>query len=90
MEEAPKVTNDQIQIAKNVIRKLCFRYSHRTLENPKLQTHWSNIEALALEYEKPREVNDDTGNKIMFFKDLYLKCGRSFYKIEWNKCLLQQ
>ncbi|XP_065209392.1 X-ray repair cross-complementing protein 6 [Planococcus citri] len=50
---------EQIDICKKIVKKLSFKYDPQRIENPKVQHHWANIEALALDQEK-REVNDDT------------------------------
>ncbi|KAJ9573651.1 hypothetical protein L9F63_008992 [Diploptera punctata] len=60
IESSVKADPEQTQKAKEVIRKLRFRYSPYMFENPSLQTQWSNIEALALNHKHPREVIDTT------------------------------
>ncbi|XP_025085058.1 X-ray repair cross-complementing protein 5-like [Pomacea canaliculata] len=59
-EEEPKATDEQISAAKEVIKKLKFQFSSESFENPVLQNHWRNIEALALDREEPDELVDFT------------------------------
>lgn len=51
--------SEQIDLCKKIVKKLSFKYDPQKIENPKVQHHWANIEALALDQEK-REVCDDT------------------------------
>lgn len=60
LEETPKATEEQIDAAKEVIKKLKFPFSSEAFENPVLQNHWRNIEALALDREEPDELIDYT------------------------------
>lgn len=59
-EELPRATEEQVEAAKEVIKKLKFQYSPDAFENPVLQNHWRNIEALALDREEPDEMEDFT------------------------------
>ncbi|XP_050410983.1 X-ray repair cross-complementing protein 5 isoform X2 [Patella vulgata] len=80
-DEAPKATTDQIDKAKELIKKLQFQFSSENFENPVLQNHWRNIEAIALDRDAPEEMTDYTmpykenvqkraGRIIDDFKDL--------------------
>ena len=51
---------EQIDAAKELIKKLQFSYSAESFENPVLQKHWRNIEALALDRDAPEEMTDYT------------------------------
>ena len=51
---------EQIDAAKEVLKKLQFTYSSESFENPVLQKHWRNIEALALDQDAPEEMTDYT------------------------------
>ena len=51
---------DQIEKAKELIRKLQFTFSPEAFENPALQTHYAAIEALALDRDAPEEITDYT------------------------------
>ncbi|KAI8783444.1 X-ray repair cross-complementing protein 5 [Biomphalaria glabrata] len=56
----PKATKEQIDKAKEVIKKLNFKFSSDNFENPVLQKHWRNIEALALKRVDLEEFVDHT------------------------------
>ncbi|XP_069690270.1 X-ray repair cross-complementing protein 6 [Periplaneta americana] len=60
IDSSIKGNPEQIESAKAVVKKLRFGYSPYKFDNPKLQTHWSNIEALAMDYNEPKEVPDLT------------------------------
>ncbi|KAK6972484.1 X-ray repair cross-complementing protein 5 [Biomphalaria glabrata] len=77
----PKATKEQIDKAKEVIKKLNFKFSSDNFENPVLQKHWRNIEALALKRVDLEEFVDHTmpptealmkraGKVLEEFKDL--------------------
>lgn len=51
---------DQINAAKEVLKKLQFTYTAESFENPVLQKHWRNIEALALDRDVAEEMTDYT------------------------------
>lgn len=85
-DETPKASGQQIEAAKEVIKKLQFTYSSESFENPVLQKHWRNIEALALDRDAPEEMTDYTlpdeermkkraGDVIKTFKDLVFPEG---------------
>ncbi|GFO03782.1 ATP-dependent DNA helicase 2 subunit 1, partial [Plakobranchus ocellatus] len=59
-EECPRATEEQINKAKEVVKKLTFKFSSENFENPVVQNHWRNIEALALERDEPEELQDHT------------------------------
>lgn len=80
-EDCPRATEDQINKAKEVVKKLKFTFSSESFENPVIQNHWRNIEALALERDEPEELQDYTlpavetitrkaGKVLSEFKDL--------------------
>ncbi|XP_068204179.1 X-ray repair cross-complementing protein 5 [Palaemon carinicauda] len=60
MENLPRATPDQVDAAKAVIQKLHFKYQPESFDNPSLQTHWRNIEALALNRSTLDPVPDHT------------------------------
>jgi hypothetical protein len=66
IESTVKADAEQIEKAKAVVKKLRFVYTPYNFDNPKLQTHWRNIEALALDYNERIEVKDVTGNVFLF------------------------
>ena len=51
---------DQIDKAKEIIKKLGFTFSSEAFENPVIQKYWRNIEALALDKDAPEEFQDFT------------------------------
>jgi hypothetical protein len=62
LESTVTADAEQVGRAKAVIKKLRFPYTPYNFDNPKLQTHWRNIEALALDYNERIEPKDVTGN----------------------------
>jgi hypothetical protein len=62
IESTVEADAEQIRKAKAIVKKLRFLYTPYRFDNPKLQTHWRNIEALALDYNERPEVKDVTGN----------------------------
>ncbi|EDO49291.1 predicted protein [Nematostella vectensis] len=56
----PEVSEDQIEKAQKIIRKLHFTFDSTSFENPTLQKHFNSLEALALDRDAPEEVNDLT------------------------------
>jgi len=57
---------DQVDKAKELVKKLQFTFSSESFENPVLQRYWRNIEALALERDAPEEMTDYTSNLNTF------------------------
>ncbi|XP_078060896.1 X-ray repair cross-complementing protein 5-like isoform X2 [Mustelus asterias] len=53
-------SEDQIEKMKFVVQKLRFKYRPESFENPVLQRHFRNLEALALDLKEPEEVEDLT------------------------------
>ncbi|XP_071042855.1 ATP-dependent DNA helicase 2 subunit 1 isoform X3 [Parasteatoda tepidariorum] len=49
-----------VEKSKEIIKKLQFAYHPESFENPVLQKHWRNIEALALNRDAPDEIIDYT------------------------------
>lgn len=81
-----KANQDQINKAKEIVKKLKIKYSPESFENPVLQKHWRNIEALALDRDAPEEFVDYTlpdveamdrrlGERVMQFKDMVFPDG---------------
>ena len=50
----------QIDKAKELVKKLQFAFHSESFENPALQQHYANVEAMALERDAPEEVTDFT------------------------------
>uniref|UniRef100_A0A2P2HZY3 ATP-dependent DNA helicase 2 subunit 1 n=1 Tax=Hirondellea gigas TaxID=1518452 RepID=A0A2P2HZY3_9CRUS len=60
VEGRTRATAEQVDHAKAIVKKLHFRYDPSCFENPDLQTHWRNIEALALNRQSLEPVIDYT------------------------------
>lgn len=43
------------------MKKLQFSFNSEAFENPVLQNHYANVEAMALDREAPEEITDYTG-----------------------------
>lgn len=80
-EQTPKATTEQINKAKQVIKNLTSGFDSSNFENPSLQKHFKNLEALALDRDEPEELIDHTepkteaidrkaGEAIKQFKDV--------------------
>jgi len=78
--------HDQIDIAKKIIQKLKFPYRPENFENPVLQTHWHNVESLAIDLDAPEKtidyakpdddlIEDRAGKLIESFKSLVFPAG---------------
>ncbi|XKL67540.1 hypothetical protein PGB90_003031 [Kerria lacca] len=79
---------EQVELCKKIVRKLSFKYEPKMFENPKVQTHWANIEAIALNYRKPRTISDET---LQDFNEVSERLGNlelnfeeTFYPDEYN------
>lgn len=57
---------DQIDKAKEIVKKLRFRYSSEAFENPVLQKHYANVEAMALDRDQPEDIDDKSRECIHF------------------------
>lgn len=51
---------EKVELFKKILKKISFNYSPAIFENPNIQQHWANIEALALNYPEPRSICDET------------------------------
>lgn len=58
--ESLEPNEEDVDAAKKIIKKLKFRYQPSNFENPSLQTHYRNLEAMALEKDEPEMVQDFT------------------------------
>ena len=54
-------TPEQQQLATKIVKKMTIKFSLDSYKNPEQRTYFSAVEALALEYEKPEEVDDPLG-----------------------------
>ncbi|XP_060705226.1 X-ray repair cross-complementing protein 6 [Hemiscyllium ocellatum] len=62
--EKTVANEDQIEKMKQVVQKLRFKYRPESFENPIIQKHFRNLEALALDLKEPEEMEDLTLPKI--------------------------
>jgi len=53
-----KPDSEQIGKAKKVVKSLRIAFDSRNFENPALQKHYSNLQALALDRQNPEEIED--------------------------------
>jgi len=60
MEDAARAAPSQVDAAKALVTKLSFRYNPLSFDNPALQTHWRNVEALALNRTRLEPIVDYT------------------------------
>ena len=51
---------EQIDKAKELIKKLQFGFSNDDFDNPVLQNHYSAVEAMALDRDEPEKITDYT------------------------------
>ncbi|XP_055518954.1 X-ray repair cross-complementing protein 6 isoform X1 [Leucoraja erinacea] len=58
--KSEKANQDQIEKMKRVVQKLRFKYRPESFENPVIQKHFRNLEALALDLNEPEEMEDLT------------------------------
>ncbi|XP_037091402.1 X-ray repair cross-complementing protein 5-like [Pollicipes pollicipes] len=59
-----RATDEQIEAARAIVTKLRFKYAPEKIENPQLQKHWINIEALALNRPDVEEFTDYTAPDV--------------------------
>ncbi|KAK6628870.1 hypothetical protein RUM43_002687 [Polyplax serrata] len=55
-----KASEEQVNLACQIIKKMKFKYKPELFPNPKLKAHWAGVEALALDLEEVEDVNDST------------------------------
>nr|CAB3267806.1 X-ray repair cross-complementing protein 5 [Phallusia mammillata] len=81
-----RATDEQVAAAEAMIKRLRFTYDPDNFDNPALQTHYKNLEAMALEKDEPDPIEDHTipdferitrkaGAQIQAFKDLVFSPG---------------
>ncbi|XP_078494150.1 X-ray repair cross-complementing protein 5 [Ciona intestinalis] len=63
-EDQASPTEEQVQSAEAIIRKLRFKYDPNNFDKPALQTHYKNLEAMALAKEAPDPVTDHTAPDV--------------------------
>ncbi|KAJ7330030.1 hypothetical protein JRQ81_016204 [Phrynocephalus forsythii] len=62
-EKVP-ANQEQVDKMKEIVQKLRFKYRSESFENPVLQQHYMNLEALALDLMEPEKVEDLTVPKV--------------------------
>ncbi|KAM9462968.1 X-ray repair cross-complementing protein 6 isoform 2-T2 [Clarias gariepinus] len=81
VHECPTASDEQTNKMKEIVHKLRFKYRSDAFENPVLQQHYRNLEALALDMVAPEAIEDFTmpkakmmderlGPLVQEFKDL--------------------
>lgn len=60
----PTASDEQVDKMKEIVHKLRFKYRSDAFENPVLQKHYSNLEALALDMLSPEPIEDLTMPKV--------------------------
>jgi len=58
---------EQIEKAKELIKKLQFAFRSESFENPVLQHHYASVEAMALDRDTVEEISDFTRMSCVFY-----------------------
>ena len=85
-EDTPRANDEQVEKAKEIVKALTSSFDPLDIENPSLQKHYSNLEALALDKDSPENFSDLSepnnaqldarlGNLATEFKDLVFPEG---------------
>ncbi|KAL2078079.1 hypothetical protein ACEWY4_025764 [Coilia grayii] len=69
VHEGPTATDEQIDKMKEIVHKLRFKYRSDAFENPGLQQHFRNLEALALDLMQPEDIEDFTMPKFQMMDE---------------------
>lgn len=64
VQECPTASEEQVDKMKEIVHKLRFKYRSDAFENPVLQQHYRNLEALALDMLAPESIEDLTMPKV--------------------------
>ncbi|XP_051530259.1 X-ray repair cross-complementing protein 6 isoform X1 [Myxocyprinus asiaticus] len=67
--ECPSASDEQVDKMKEIVHKLRFKYKSDAFENPVLQQHYRNLEALALNMLAPEPIEDFTMPKVKMIDD---------------------
>ncbi|ROL51680.1 X-ray repair cross-complementing protein 5 [Anabarilius grahami] len=67
--EGPTASDEQVDKMKEIVHKLRFKYRSDAFENPMLQQHYRNLEALALDMLAPEPIEDLTMPKVNMIDD---------------------
>lgn len=76
ISDLPQITDLQVSISNLICDSMPYNYCPSKIKNPKLNSHWAILQALALEVEKPEDILDETlplydviENKLRIIKD---------------------
>uniref|UniRef100_A0A4W4FI59 DNA helicase n=1 Tax=Electrophorus electricus TaxID=8005 RepID=A0A4W4FI59_ELEEL len=69
VHDCPTASDEQVDKMKQIVHKLRFRYRSDAFENPVLQQHYRNLEALALDMCAPEAIEDFTMPKVKMMDD---------------------
>uniref|UniRef100_A0AAR2L0W2 ATP-dependent DNA helicase 2 subunit 1 n=1 Tax=Pygocentrus nattereri TaxID=42514 RepID=A0AAR2L0W2_PYGNA len=69
VHECPTASDEQVQKMKEIVHKLRFKYRSDAFENPVLQQHYRNLEALALDMLAPEAIEDFTMPKVQMMDE---------------------
>ncbi|KAL6475265.1 hypothetical protein MHYP_G00163050 [Metynnis hypsauchen] len=69
VHECPTASDEQVQKMKEIVHKLRFKYRSDAFENPVLQQHYRNLEALALDMLAPEPIEDFTMPKVQMMDE---------------------
>ncbi|KAI5623223.1 X-ray repair cross-complementing protein 6 [Silurus asotus] len=69
LPECPTASDEQVDKMKEIVHKLRFKYRSDAFENPVLQQHYRNLEALALDLMAPEAIEDFTMPKMKMMDD---------------------
>lgn len=86
--ESLKITDQQVYLAKLICEKMAIDYQPSMIKNPKINSHWAILEALAMELEPPTLVDETLpantiiDNKLNLMKnDIITKLFPFRYKV---------
>ena len=63
---------EQIEKAKELIKKLQFAFRSESFENPVLQHHYASVEAMALDRDTVEEISDFTRMSVLLKLDIHI------------------
>lgn len=65
----PTASDEQVDKMREIVHKLRFKYRSDAFENPVLQQHYRNLEALALDMMAPEAIEDFTMPKVQMMDE---------------------
>ena len=68
--DVPEPSSAQVEAAEAMIRRLRFPYDPEKIDNPVIQTHYKNLEAMALDKDAPEEIVDYTSMFVSLIRSL--------------------